>query len=580
VSYMPRTVLDKDGKPVTIAVPADGTWPPPDVTPPPADFLQAQPPSTYDALRDPSSVPGGMSQQPPPQQPGWMDELFSAHKGGVDQAGATTPVDWKGLGETLKKRLNPQQGFVGYGPDGKSIVAGTPTGAPPAADASAKYPARPPAYGGSGLDTGTGAPPGMEGASLRVKGALGGGGGMGGGGFAKDEKAAKAIAEREKLANETAFRVGQQQAHVEAGFAQDAAGLAERQRQEAVEFEKHRGDALDAQFKAYQTASDEVAKVNTTIDPNKFWASKVTGSRLLAALGAAMGGFGAALTGGPNYALEIINKAVNDDIDAQKSMVDYQLKKGNEKVAGQQTLYGMMRSRFGDDATALAATQAAALNVVQKKLDAAKAGLGTQEQKAKLEQLQVQVDARQQAAMQQLHMHADESAQKWAHERTERDKVALEFSAKAAKANGKDPETFVPGMGFALDKDAAKLVRAEAAQSDKLTSKIDRLIALREKNGAEMLDREAVAQMQSLSKDLMTDLAQQKKLGAISKDDATMLEALAGGDASRIGYVLPALKSVRQSVQEDLSAFATRHMDPRTYTSPKAAAQAVGFKAR
>lgn len=582
MSYMPKTVLDKDGNPVTIAVPADGTWPPA-AAPSPPDFLQGQPPSTYDALANPTSVPGGMSQAPPqaqpPAGPSWMDTLgapsseLQAFTELPERPVAGAPQR-EGLGRWLVNSL-PKT------PSEMRRQGETPSAPPPGPEATAaKYPPRPPAYGGSGLE-GVAPPPGTSGDSLSLK-VKGGGGGpaLGGGGFAKDEKAARAIADREKEANQTAFQVGQQQAQAEAGYAQEAVGLAEKQRQEQVDFEKHRGEALDAQFKAYQSAADEVAKVNTTIDPNKFWASKATGSRIFAALGAAMGAMGAALTGGPNYALEIINKAVNDDIDAQKSMVDLQLKKGNEKVAGQQTLYGMMRARFGDGATALAATQSAALNVVQKKLEAAKSGLGTAEQKAKLEQLQVQVDGRQQQAMQQLHMHADESAQKWANLNLERQKVSLEFAAKAAKANGKDPETFVPGMGFALDKEAAKLVRAEAAQSDKLTAKVDRLIALREKYGAETLDRSAVAEMQSLSKDLMTDLAQQKKLGAISKDDATMLEAIAGGDASRIGYVLPALKSVRQSVQEDLSAFATRHMDPRTYTSPKAQAAAVGFKAR
>lgn len=446
MSYMPQTVLDKDGNPVTIAVQTDGGVAPGGMAPP-------------SALSPPA-----------PDGPSWMDGLKNWAGNISDNAAAT--------GQGVAQDVSRLGALTALGPGpGAALFVKDAFGAPAVqnAFASAKEglnkgvravsnallpntqkgegpppaaPAAPTAFtapGGTGGAGAAGMPPGGE-LSARFTLPVGGGGG-GANPYAKDEKAARALGEKEKAANQTAFEVGQQQAHAEAGFAQEAVGLAEKQRQEQVDFEKHRGAALDAQYKAYQSAADEVAKVNTTIDPNKFWASKATGSRIFAALGAAMGAMGAALTGGPNYAQQIIDKAVNDDIDAQKSMVDYQLKKGNEKVAGQQTLYGMMRARFGDDATALAATQSAALNVVQKKLEAAKAGLGSQEQRAKLEQLQVQVDKQQQQAAQQLHGLMDDSAIKHGHLQVERAKVQAEFAAKAAKGVKELPPEAVDRLG-------------------------------------------------------------------------------------------------------------------------------------
>jgi hypothetical protein len=249
---------------------------------------------------------------------------------------------------------------------------------------------------------------------------------------AGDEKALKAAYGQQQTANQQAFDVGQKQASVEAGYAQEAARVAEEQRKQQQVFQTHWQDAMDAQMKSYQQAQDEVAKVNTTIDPNRYWAKKGTGAQVLAAISVAMGAFGASLTGGKNYAQEIINKAVDDDIDAQKHMAEMQLKKGNEKVASQQTLYGMMRNRFGDDATALAATQAAALNVVAKKLEAAKSGLSSEDQKAKLAQLQATTQQQAANAMAGLHDKANDNARGWAALQVQQQNNLLDYQAKLA----------------------------------------------------------------------------------------------------------------------------------------------------
>jgi hypothetical protein len=58
--------------------------------------------------------------------------------------------------------------------------------------------------------------------------------------------------------------------------------------------------------------------VNAKIDPNRYWHNQSTGGKVSAAIGLILGGIGAGLTKGPNYALEVINKAIDRDMEAQK----------------------------------------------------------------------------------------------------------------------------------------------------------------------------------------------------------------------------------------------------------------------
>lgn len=75
--------------------------------------------------------------------------------------------------------------------------------------------------------------------------------------------------------------------------------------------------------------SDSMTKMKTitddyesrTVDPERYWKNKGTGARIGAAIAVAIGAFGAAMTGGKNYALDIINNEVDRDIDAQKSEI-------------------------------------------------------------------------------------------------------------------------------------------------------------------------------------------------------------------------------------------------------------------
>lgn len=95
----------------------------------------------------------------------------------------------------------------------------------------------------------------------------------------------------------------------------------------AIERERRRQIAEDSASKL-EAAQKELE--DTKIDVEKAYGG--TAGRILSAVAVAMGAFGASLTGGPNYALQIVNDRINRDLEAQRSELDK--KKGKVSELG------------------------------------------------------------------------------------------------------------------------------------------------------------------------------------------------------------------------------------------------------
>lgn len=110
--------------------------------------------------------------------------------------------------------------------------------------------------------------------------------------------------------------------------------------------------------------------MDSQVDPNRYWNSKSTGSKILSAIGLALSGLGAGANG-KNLALDHIQKSIDNDIDAQKN-----------DMSKKATLWKMNRERMTSDEQATLATQNQYLTGVQAKI--AMAGAQTQNAEAKL----------------------------------------------------------------------------------------------------------------------------------------------------------------------------------------------------
>lgn len=90
---------------------------------------------------------------------------------------------------------------------------------------------------------------------------------------------------------------------------------------------------------------------NSKVDPNHFWQEKSTGSKLLAGIGMIFSGMGSGLAGGPNLAHQVIQRAIDRDIDAQKA-----------NIGKKQNLLAYYQRQTGDDIAARQMTKATMLN--------------------------------------------------------------------------------------------------------------------------------------------------------------------------------------------------------------------------
>jgi hypothetical protein len=134
---------------------------------------------------------------------------------------------------------------------------------------------------------------------------------------------------------------GRAESDLAKGEEQAYANYNQQLQQTQEHFQKNYQD-IEGQIQKY---SDEVA--NGKINPNKVWQDSSTGGKISAAIGLVLGGMGAGLTGGPNQALQVIQKAVDRDIDAQKA-----------NLGKSQSLLSMNMQRYQNLHAAEAATRA------------------------------------------------------------------------------------------------------------------------------------------------------------------------------------------------------------------------------
>lgn len=134
-----------------------------------------------------------------------------------------------------------------------------------------------------------------------------------------------------------------------------------------VEAEAKRGMALRASEDDIKAAMEESKAMR--VDPNKFYADRGTLGTIVAALAMGAGAYGAAMTGTKNFAAEIIENAIDRDIQAQKENIANKKSDIGHKV----NLYNLMQARFNDDRQSEAATRIAMRQNVLDTIEAARA---------------------------------------------------------------------------------------------------------------------------------------------------------------------------------------------------------------
>ena len=172
--------------------------------------------------------------------------------------------------------------------------------------------------------------------------------------------------------------------------------------QEAADEEAVRQQAFqDADRLKLQTALEGHVKIQADMVEklrdfkiNDPWASKSTGQKILAAISMAMGAFGSAVTGSPNFALNIIQESIESDIKLQTE--ERRGKRG--ALSEQRGLVASLRNQLGDQGQAQAVARQEYWNRVERQMNTLKMGQDSEEMKLKLDTMLVGVAEEKEAA--------------------------------------------------------------------------------------------------------------------------------------------------------------------------------------
>ncbi len=173
------------------------------------------------------------------------------------------------------------------------------------------------------------------------------------------------------------------QAKADADIAANNA-VAEEQRARAALAQQHADEAEAAAAARREEAATKRADIetavqnydqNSKINPNRYKENMGVGGRVVAAIAQGLGAFGAAITHSPNFAQELIEKAVNADIRAQ----EHDVATLGHKVNLAQNQYANFRNQGMDEDAARTATYALKMQSANAKIDALLAGTKNQQ---------------------------------------------------------------------------------------------------------------------------------------------------------------------------------------------------------
>jgi hypothetical protein len=337
-------------------------------------------------------------------------------------------------------------------------------------------------------------------------------------------------------------------------------GLEAQQKQAQAESQIRQAAALEQEARvqkfadinaAHQARGDKLYNDVLTgqINPNKLWESRTTGQQIGSSIAIILSGIGQGLAGGPNMALSIIDKAIDRDIDAQKTNLSKK-----ENALAQHMQMGR------DMATAQQLVKADARDAIAAQLEAASAKFGDQRATAAA---MASVAAMKEKSATERHTVAVQDMGLF----LEQEKIASDRLKAAASAKDGNAELFVPGYGFALDPKAAAVAREATAAHGSLVADLNELISLRKTYGVEKAPTDARARMETLQGAIMGNANQLYRFGALDKGSQQMLELMMG-NATALGNQQAKMEQFKKSVERKMRGVLKSYMDPRTYKDP------------
>jgi hypothetical protein len=303
----------------------------------------------------------------------------------------------------------------------------------------------------------------------------------------------------------------------------------ERQQQLMSEFQRiqEQANAYTAE-KTKEFESDYKQLLETSkINPNRLWEEASTPSKITAGIAIVLGGIGGAITGkGGNAALEVIQNAIQRDVDAQRSSFQNRA----AALQGKQTIYAMNAKKYADQREALLATMAQSYRLAATQVDQMAAKFADPEAKAKAMQLK--------GALMQNSAQIGMQLQQMIFQR----QMMLGFINGGATGSSpyqgsmippKDMEEFgkryVPGMGLANSEDSAKKVIEYRSNVLPFKELVKKAIDFNEKYGglkASQLSPELRTEAKALATELQNAYRVAQNMGVYKESEAEFAKAI------------------------------------------------------
>lgn len=269
--------------------------------------------------------------------------------------------------------------------------------------------------------------------------------------------------------------------------------------------------------RARADAVEQASKMK--VDPNRLLSQRSTSDEVKWGIAAFFGGIGAALTGGPNMAVEALNRAIDRDIDAQKNAIA----NAKDTVNMRTNTVAQMRQKITDFDQAVMAAKQVQLERAKRAVEQLATEYGGPEAKARAMALNSGLDAKLAELKEQQDAHAKARM------------VQLLDKMPQVVSREQDP-LWVPVVGNTgfrakTPQEAVKLREAQGAING-VKADVQRMLDLADAHGNESFG-EVAKEYDVLQSRIIQNLNQAGGLGALDKGSLDLLEKQIG-DATAV----------------------------------------------
>jgi hypothetical protein len=294
------------------------------------------------------------------------------------------------------------------------------------------------------------------------------------------------------------------------------------------------------------------------IDPDQVLGT--AGAKITAAIAMVLGGIGSGLTGGPNYAIQIIQQAIQDNIGAQK----HRFAKKEREAEKAEANIDKTKAEFSEDKANALREYGIGLEMAKMKLGKITAGLSGGEAMAKAKELEAQIT--EEAAKNSLALeHQARGAylqsqiaqgQIMTNQAEMQERRVEKAAAAAAEATGAEA---LEGYVFTGKTTPTKpaLDRAQKAAGVKASGNalLDEAIRMREKYGSEHGGGKVQSRMEVLQSQIITMIGQMSDAGVIQPSEVERFQKSVG-DITEMGFVVDRLKALKWVLNNNADAAA------------------------